>query len=65
MVDHIVLPLTHTFMMNNPQVMAQTLHFIEFGQFDPKITWLDGVTDIIDQICIGQDCSESVSECLQ
>lgn len=62
MADHIVLPVTHTFMMNNPQVMAQTLHFIEFGQFDPEITWLDGVEDIIDQICIGQDCSEPDSE---
>ncbi|WP_420584704.1 esterase/lipase family protein [Ruegeria sp.] len=62
MKDHIVLPVTHTFMMNNPRVMAQALHFIEFGQFDPQITWLDGVLDIIDEICIGQDCSEPASE---
>ncbi|WP_299659179.1 alpha/beta fold hydrolase [uncultured Ruegeria sp.] len=62
MSDHIVLPVTHTFMMNNPRVMAQTLHFIEFGQFDPQITWLDGVTNIIDQICLGEDCAEPVSE---
>lgn len=62
MADHIVLPVTHTFMMNNPRVMAQALHFIEFGQFDPQITWLDGVMEIIDEICIGQDCSEPDSE---
>ncbi len=62
MADHLVLPVTHTFMMNNPRVMAQALHFIEFGQFDPQITWLDGVMDIIDEICIGQDCSEPESE---
>jgi pimeloyl-ACP methyl ester carboxylesterase len=62
MADHIVLPVTHTFMMNNPRVMAQALHFIEFGQFDPHITWLDGVMDVIDEICIGQDCSEPDSE---
>ncbi len=62
MADHLVLPVTHTFMMNNPRVMAQVLHFIEFGQFDPQITWLDGVTEIIDEICIGQDCSEPDSE---
>ena len=62
MADHIILPVTHTFMMNNPLVMAQALHFIEFGQFDPQITWLDGVMDIIDEICIGQDCSEPESE---
>ncbi|WP_424831297.1 esterase/lipase family protein [Ruegeria sp.] len=62
MADHIVLPVTHTFMMNNPRVMAQALHFIEFGRFDPQITWLDSVMDIIDEICIGQDCSEPESE---
>ncbi|MEM1005649.1 MAG: alpha/beta fold hydrolase [Pseudomonadota bacterium] len=62
MSDHIVLPVTHTFMMNNPRVMAQALHFIEFGQFDPQITWLDGVLDVIDEICIGEDCSEPQSE---
>ncbi len=62
MSDHIVLPVTHTFMMNNPRVMAQALHFIEFGRFDPEITWLDGVMDVIDEICIGRDCTEPESE---
>ncbi|WP_209598041.1 alpha/beta fold hydrolase [Ruegeria sp. HKCCSP351] len=62
MADHLVLPVTHTFMMNNPQVMAQVLHFIEFGRFDPQITWLDGVMDVIDEICIGQNCSEPGAE---
>ncbi|WP_170478416.1 alpha/beta fold hydrolase [Ruegeria arenilitoris] len=62
MSDHIVMPVTHTFMMNNPRVMAQALHFIEFGEFDPQITWLDGVLDVIDEICIGQDCAEPASD---
>ncbi|MEX0279145.1 MAG: esterase/lipase family protein [Ruegeria sp.] len=62
MTDHIVLPVTHTFMMNNPRVMAQALHFIEFGRFDPQITWLDGVMDVIDEICIGQNCEAPASE---
>jgi len=62
MADHIVLPVTHTFMMNNPRVMAQALHFIEYGRFDPDITWLDSVTKIIDEICLGQNCDEPVSE---
>ncbi|MEP1442645.1 MAG: alpha/beta hydrolase [Hyphomicrobiales bacterium] len=33
MKDHIILSATHTFMMNNPKVISQTLHFIEQGQF--------------------------------
>lgn len=44
MTDHLTLPVTHTFMMNNPVVIAESLHFIETGQFARDITWLDAVT---------------------
>ena len=45
MTDHIVLPVTHTFMMNNPRVIAETMSFLKTGRFDRSMTWLDGVLE--------------------
>ena len=41
MADHIQLPVTHTYMMNSPNVLAQVMSFIEAGQFDPAAAWID------------------------
>ncbi|MCB1340867.1 MAG: alpha/beta hydrolase [Pseudooceanicola sp.] len=44
MEDFIVLPVTHTFMMNNPRVIGQALHFLAEGRFAERMTWFDAVT---------------------
>ncbi len=45
--DHIILPATHTFIMNNPLAIAEVMAFLRDGRFDHGLTWGQAVRQLM------------------
>ncbi|MDG3042121.1 alpha/beta fold hydrolase [Roseicyclus marinus] len=48
MAGHITLPVTHTFMMNNPRVIAQTMAFLRDGAFVEDLDYIGALESLIE-----------------
>ncbi|ARO14080.1 Acetyltransferase and hydrolase with the alpha/beta hydrolase fold-like protein [Ketogulonicigenium robustum] len=49
MTDHLTLPVSHTFLMNNPLVVAQTVTFLREGHFNHDLKMGDVLSGAVEQ----------------
>lgn len=54
MADHMVFNVTHTFMMNAPLVVAQTVRFLQNGRFQDGLTLADIVGEVTEAVTEGE-----------
>jgi pimeloyl-ACP methyl ester carboxylesterase len=47
---HLILPVSHTFLMNNPMVIAQVLAFLREGQFEEGLTMPAAVMRLVNAL---------------
>jgi pimeloyl-ACP methyl ester carboxylesterase len=55
--SHLTMPVTHTFIMQAPSVIAQVDLFLRTGRFDPELDWTDAINSE-ELICIFGICPE-------
>ncbi|WP_292061043.1 alpha/beta fold hydrolase [Marivita sp. XM-24bin2] len=58
---HLTVPVTHTFIMQAPAVIAQVDLFLRTGRFDPELDWTDAINSE-DLKCMLGLCPEATNE---
>lgn len=58
---HLTMPVTHTFIMQAPSVIAQVDLFLRTGRFDPELDWTQSI-NTEELVCIFGICPETVDE---